>query len=251
MTTSGQAGRALVVEDDPVCRVYLTHLLSNLGYQVDTAGDDQEAFHHVSRRRYKVVTLDGHLPGADGPSVYRTMTSQGWLGKDTQVLIVSGDDDLWTSSVSSDDTHLHLVGKPVCPDTVANILKNTKESEAPFEVPRGWDEERVRALEALGPEAARMLFETFSRSVPEVLSALDHAVLVGDPTSVRALADQVKGAAASVGARGLAYCAGALETAAEEGLGGWEKLLNAIRVELKSSTDDMRARQQQYTGVIS
>ena len=231
-------GRALVVEDDPLCQLYLERVLSLYGYQVDVAGDGAEALELCRCGTYQVVSLDGHLGDMDGPDLLRDLRNSGALDHEPTVLLVSANKTIWNTSLRGTETNVRLLGKPLLPDQLKEAL------QAPVETVVAWDEERITSLEALGPEAVRQLFEIFDKSVPMVLQDLDRAVISGCAASVRKLSHQVKGAAASVGASGLALCAGALE-GAEQQPEQWQNLLAAIRKEFRRSTDTMKARQNE------
>ena len=64
------APRILVVEDDPdICR-NLGDILTDLGYEVDTAQDGPTAVELVRQRAYDVALLDLKMPGMDGLTLY-------------------------------------------------------------------------------------------------------------------------------------------------------------------------------------
>jgi two-component system response regulator HydG len=61
----------LVVDDEvDTCR-NLSDILTDLGYQVDTAHDGPSALEKVRRKRYDVALLDLKMPGMDGLTLYR------------------------------------------------------------------------------------------------------------------------------------------------------------------------------------
>jgi CheY-like chemotaxis protein len=61
----------LVVDDDvDTCR-NLSDILTDLGYDVDTAHDGPSALELVKRRGYDVALLDYKMPGMDGLTLYR------------------------------------------------------------------------------------------------------------------------------------------------------------------------------------
>jgi two-component system, NtrC family, response regulator HydG len=61
----------LVVDDDAdTCR-NLADILTDLGYQVDTAHDGPGALELVRRKAYDVALLDFKMPGMDGLTLYR------------------------------------------------------------------------------------------------------------------------------------------------------------------------------------
>jgi two-component system response regulator HydG len=68
--------RILVVDDDEdICR-NLSDILTDLGYQVDSAHDGLSALELVRRRPYDVALLDFKMPGMDGLTLYREIKKQ-------------------------------------------------------------------------------------------------------------------------------------------------------------------------------
>ena len=68
--------RILVVDDDQdICR-NLSDILSDLGYQVDSAHDGPSALELVRQRPYDVALLDYKMPGMDGLTLYREIKKQ-------------------------------------------------------------------------------------------------------------------------------------------------------------------------------
>jgi two-component system OmpR family response regulator len=65
--------RLLVVDDDGEIRSLLSNLLSNRGYRVKTARDEQEMRRILNSSRIDLVILDIMLPGKDGLSICREL----------------------------------------------------------------------------------------------------------------------------------------------------------------------------------
>jgi CheY-like chemotaxis protein len=71
MATTSAHPAILVVDDDvDTCR-NLADILTDLGYQVDTAHDGPSALELVQQRHYDVALLDYKMPGMDGLTLYR------------------------------------------------------------------------------------------------------------------------------------------------------------------------------------
>jgi CheY-like chemotaxis protein len=60
------AKRVLVVEDDPVTRIWLTDILRNAGYEVAVLGDGQAALDYLRTNAADLILLDMLLPVLDG-----------------------------------------------------------------------------------------------------------------------------------------------------------------------------------------
>jgi two-component system response regulator QseB len=69
--------RLLVVEDDTEIAVMLDRLLTDEGYEVNTARDGQRGLHLALTRSYQVLILDRVLPGLDGLDLLRRIRRSG------------------------------------------------------------------------------------------------------------------------------------------------------------------------------
>jgi len=65
--------RILVVEDDRPIAAMLERVLGTMGYDVDVAGDGNEALRRARERPFDLVVLDLMLPGLDGIAVCRRL----------------------------------------------------------------------------------------------------------------------------------------------------------------------------------
>jgi serine/threonine protein kinase len=68
-STTPAAGRALVVDDDPLARRILRAALEKLGYDMDEAVDGSDAIRHLKSRDYAALITDLLMPRLDGWSV--------------------------------------------------------------------------------------------------------------------------------------------------------------------------------------
>lgn len=69
--------RILVVEDDPPLAATLGRVLAAEGYDVEGAGDGNEALRRARERSFDLVVLDVMLPGLDGIAVCRRLRAAG------------------------------------------------------------------------------------------------------------------------------------------------------------------------------
>jgi two-component system, NtrC family, response regulator HydG len=65
------AARILIVDDEPDTCANLSDILTDLGYQVDTAYDGFAALELVQKNTYDISLLDLRMPGMDGLELYR------------------------------------------------------------------------------------------------------------------------------------------------------------------------------------
>ena len=63
--------RILIVDDEVDTCANLCDILTDLGYQVDTAYDGFAALELVKKNAYDVALLDLRMPGMDGLELYR------------------------------------------------------------------------------------------------------------------------------------------------------------------------------------
>jgi two-component system response regulator MprA len=71
------ASRILVVEDDPRLAATLDRVLAAEGYDVEVAGDGNEALRRARERPFDLVVLDIMLPGLDGIAVCKRLRATG------------------------------------------------------------------------------------------------------------------------------------------------------------------------------
>ncbi|MBV2095013.1 MAG: phosphate regulon transcriptional regulator PhoB [Candidatus Thiodiazotropha sp. (ex Codakia orbicularis)] len=65
--------RILIVEDEPEVREMIRYILEPKGYQVDEAGNAQEARQQLSLRNYDLILMDWMLPGRSGLDLTREL----------------------------------------------------------------------------------------------------------------------------------------------------------------------------------
>jgi CheY-like chemotaxis protein len=100
----------LVVDDDVDTCNNLADILSDLGYQVDTAHDGPSALAKVRSRSYDVALLDFKMPGMNGLEVYREIKR---LSPSTVAIIVSAYTDPATRQAAIEAGAVGVLPKPV------------------------------------------------------------------------------------------------------------------------------------------
>jgi two-component system cell cycle response regulator DivK len=70
------AVRALVVDDNPINAELASFVLQSDGFEVETAGDAEEALQCIGIFRPRVVLMDIQLPGLDGLALTRLLKSR-------------------------------------------------------------------------------------------------------------------------------------------------------------------------------
>ncbi|WP_027186314.1 ATP-binding protein [Desulfovibrio inopinatus] len=82
------AGRILVVDDEPSVRAYLTQFLAEEGYEVMQAEDGELAVKLAKMWSPDLITMDLMMPGMDGATAIKLLRSDP-LTKDIPVIVVS------------------------------------------------------------------------------------------------------------------------------------------------------------------
>jgi len=79
----------LVADDNADALMTLQVLLDMQGYEVQTAGDGEEAVREAARMRPDVAVLDIGMPGLSGHEVARRIRAQEW-GSDVVLIALTG-----------------------------------------------------------------------------------------------------------------------------------------------------------------
>ncbi len=121
------AERILIVDDDPVVRDLLKHVLSGAGYKVDTAEDGLEALDYLSTKYPDLVLLDRFMPKLEGGTVLYEIQNKINL-KSIPVLILTsmvnqGEAKSWFERGAAD-----FIPKPFDPEEVVMRVKQHLET---------------------------------------------------------------------------------------------------------------------------
>jgi CheY-like chemotaxis protein len=81
--------RILVVDDEPDVVTYLTSVLSDAGYETDSAANGEEAWDRVRKSRPDLITLDITMPEMTGVKTYRRLKEDEGL-RTVPVVMVTG-----------------------------------------------------------------------------------------------------------------------------------------------------------------
>ncbi len=83
------AARVLVVEDNPVNRKVVQHMLQKLGCTVGLAADGTEALEVAVREPFDLILMDWHMPGMDGLETTRQLKSVWAPGREVPVVALT------------------------------------------------------------------------------------------------------------------------------------------------------------------
>jgi signal transduction histidine kinase/ActR/RegA family two-component response regulator len=78
--------QVLLVEDNPINQLLAKAILTNLGHQVETAGDGREALDLFATRQWDMVLMDIHMPVMSGLDATRHIRQQEAPGRHTPII---------------------------------------------------------------------------------------------------------------------------------------------------------------------
>jgi len=81
--------RVLLIDDSLTVRIFVDAVLSNAGYQVETAADGIAGLEALARMKPDLILLDMRLPGADTVALADAIHERD-VGNDTIVLLYTG-----------------------------------------------------------------------------------------------------------------------------------------------------------------
>ncbi len=113
----------LVVDDEPEIAAMLGKVLGRLGHAADVALDGNAALERIGERRYDVILSDLHMPGLDGPNLWRRIcVDHPRLAR--RVLFVTGDSLSGASAAFLAECGLPCVEKPFRPAQIQTAIES-------------------------------------------------------------------------------------------------------------------------------
>jgi CheY-like chemotaxis protein len=220
----GGQGRILVVDDNEVNRLVACELLSELGYDYDTACNGQEAFDKVRAQHFDLVLMDCQMPGVDGFEA--TAMIRALPEEKARIPIIA-----LTAHAMMDDRDRVLRGgmddyatKPIRGRVLAGLLarwlrgSNTQKTaiSQPAAAATVDAQSEEITLDPTLPRSRRVV-ELFLQSVPDLVATLAASVQANDLGKIKQLAHKLKGNCLSLGANRMAAACHKLENAAAAG----------------------------------
>jgi DNA-binding response OmpR family regulator len=121
MLISMNVARILIVDDEPDTCANLSDILTDLGYQVDTAHDGFAALELVERNTYDIALLDLRMPGMDGLELYRRIRQ---ASAETVAIVVTAYASSDTAKSVLSAGAWKIVSKPVNIGNLLNCVSN-------------------------------------------------------------------------------------------------------------------------------
>lgn len=110
LATPQRPTRLLVVDDDVDTCANLADILSDIGYEVQTAPDATTALRTLDQKAFDVVLLDLKLPGMDGLQLYRELKRR---SASTVAILITGFADAETRQRAEQLGVWRILPKPV------------------------------------------------------------------------------------------------------------------------------------------
>ena len=214
---SARGARSLVVEDIDYNARALGLMLGRLGFEVDFAGDGDEALAKLSDTGYLAVFLDCDLPRVSGVEVARRLRASEARGARTLIVAT-------TALSTAEDRNACLaagmdafIAKPITPEKLRAVLAEHGGSdiEAPASAPQGPDGpaapgiklDLILHLAGGSREALAREIAGFTGSLDEAVRGVASARASGSRPAVSSAAHRVLSLARMVGADDLAATA--------------------------------------------
>jgi two-component system, NtrC family, response regulator HydG len=121
------ARRILIVDDEPDTCANLSDILTDLGYEVDTAHDGFAALELIKKNAYDIALLDLRMPGMDGLELYQRIRE---ISAGTVAIVVTAYATSDTAKSVLSAGAWKIVSKPV---NIGSLLKLVSQAlEAPL-----------------------------------------------------------------------------------------------------------------------
>ncbi len=245
--SSSLAGKVLLAEDNPVNQAVAIGLLEQLGLDVDTACNGEEAIELAKQNDYDAVLMDCQMPVLDGftatarlrefeertgaarlPVIAVTANA---LESDRQACLDAGMDDYLSKPFTGEQLHavlsLHIESSTM-PSPEASGLFDKDDAAANDASPL--DREVLKGLESIGGDASnnilRQVISIYLDNSAELMERVRKAFAACDEDSVRSSAHALKSSSGNVGATRLADLCRQIELLAKK-----ENLVAASRIQ--------------------
>ena len=113
--------KILIVDDERSIRNSLGEILTDEGYEVETAEDGPTALAKVDKERFDVIFCDIKMPGMDGTEVLEKLVSD---GVDSAIVMISGHGDIDTAVDCIKKGAFDFIQKPLDLNRILITIKN-------------------------------------------------------------------------------------------------------------------------------
>jgi CheY-like chemotaxis protein len=241
----------LLAEDNPVNQQVAVAMLVKRGHAVDAVSNGREAVDAVRARRYDLVLMDIQMPEMDGFEATAAIRA---LPDGASLPIVA----LTAHALSGEREHCLSRGmtgylaKPFKAHELFALVEGSTDRARPTPLPGtvtgpppvDLEAFRNTLREAGAEEAVDSILDTFTRQTPDRIATLVAAVAGRQANDTMRAAHVLRGAASTIGAKGLAEILGRIEEFARRG-GDVSELRDEVQqaeVEAAAVLDHLRRR---------
>ncbi|MDX2096598.1 MAG: response regulator [Leptolyngbyaceae cyanobacterium bins.59] len=217
--------KILLAEDMAVNQKVALHVLQQMGYRADVAGNGLEVLQALHRQPYDVVLMDLHMPEMDGLEATRLLREQKFGSDRLQIIALTADvmqgareaclkagmDAYLTKPIRTQDL-LHALA-----EVYQNLAAHREQDRSPDAPPQmdsaGVVEEPIldhKVLQDLqdlaGPQIEIVIdiINSYLDDLPNLLQAIHQAIERSDAPALRKAAHALRSTSATVGAVSLA-----------------------------------------------
>lgn len=119
-----QPAAVLVVDDEPIARDNVAHVLAREGYAVDTAANGEQALARLAQRRYDCIVTDLKMDRMDGMQL---MEAARRVAPDTRIVVVTGYATVDTAVQALKTGAVQYLSKPI---DIAELRATVREALA-------------------------------------------------------------------------------------------------------------------------
>ena len=222
--------RLLLVEDSPVNREIMLHMLSKLGYTTDIAETGLAAVEAVRRESYGLILMDLHLPDISGVKAIESIRALPGTHAMTSIMVLTA------GATDAERERCHALGvkdfltKPVEPGVLGDLLKrwSTQHSSSSGLANTAPEtSEDTAGKDDVSPDPK--LVEIFIKEATQRLASLRQAFAASDAQRAAREAHTLKSSSAYFQAHAMHEAAELLEKMADSGqLGKAESVLQVL-----------------------
>lgn len=158
--------KTLVVDDEELIRDLMVHTLNNYGYEVETAGNADDALERMDRSSVELALIDIQMPGKNGIELLGEIVDK---YPDTAVVMVSGINEIDTALTAMKMGAYDYITKPFTPSVVAQRIELALEKRRLIIENRNYQ----LNLEKLVKERTEELVSTYDATIKVLGGALD------------------------------------------------------------------------------
>ncbi len=154
----------LIVDDEKAIRKTLTEILSFEGYEIDEAGDGEEALKNFKEKTYDVVLCDIKMPKLDGLEFLQKATEH---NPDVPIIMISGHGTIETAVEAVKKGAYDFIQKPPDLNRLLITIRNAKEKNNLVSEARTLKRKVSRVQEMIGESAGiKKIRETIEKVAP-------------------------------------------------------------------------------------